>query len=133
MDALLPGLRISECHGQPKRIRVASGGLGASMMQGDKGVTFDKSGKTSLSKSQLTTSGEKRTKPYEKYGEGASQPATKQRAASDSGIAGSAGKQAVTSWVILPLFHPAAALYNGSMRSTLMDDFMRIPKVLAKI
>jgi len=35
--------------------------------------------------------------------------------------------------VYLPLFHPAAALYNGSMRQTLIDDFARIPKVLAAI
>lgn len=35
--------------------------------------------------------------------------------------------------VYLPLFHPAAALYNGSMRQTLLDDFARIPKILAKI
>ncbi len=33
--------------------------------------------------------------------------------------------------IILPLFHPAAALYNGSMRATLEEDFMRIPAVLA--
>src|SRR4051812_13423624 len=33
----------------------------------------------------------------------------------------------------LPLFHPAAALYNGGMRQTLIDDFVRIPKVLAAI
>ena len=32
--------------------------------------------------------------------------------------------------VILPLFHPAAALYNGSMRTTLMDDFALVPVVL---
>lgn len=32
--------------------------------------------------------------------------------------------------VILPLFHPAAALYNGSMRATLMDDFALVPVVL---
>lgn len=32
--------------------------------------------------------------------------------------------------VILPLFHPAAALYNGSMRATLMEDFARVPAVL---
>ena len=25
--------------------------------------------------------------------------------------------------VILPLYHPAAALYNGGMRQTLLDDF----------
>ena len=35
--------------------------------------------------------------------------------------------------VILPLFHPAAALYNGSMRQTLIDDFARIPDILQKI
>ncbi len=58
MDALLPGLRISDCHGQPKRLR---------------------------------------------------------------------------GQVYMPLFHPAAALYNGSMRQTLIDDYMKIPKVLAKI
>lgn len=32
--------------------------------------------------------------------------------------------------VYLPLFHPAAALYNGSMRQTIMDDFAKIPRVL---
>lgn len=35
--------------------------------------------------------------------------------------------------VILPLFHPAAALYNGSMRQTLIDDFMKIPIILEKV
>lgn len=35
--------------------------------------------------------------------------------------------------VYLPLFHPAAALYNGGMRQTLIDDFARIPRVLAEI
>lgn len=32
--------------------------------------------------------------------------------------------------VIVPLYHPAAALYNGSMRQTLIDDFMRVPRVI---
>ncbi|MBW3538157.1 uracil-DNA glycosylase [Candidatus Parcubacteria bacterium] len=35
--------------------------------------------------------------------------------------------------VYLPLFHPAAALYNGGMRQTLIDDFNRIPLILQKI
>jgi len=35
--------------------------------------------------------------------------------------------------VYLPLFHPAAALYNGSMRQTLMDDFARIPAIIKTI
>jgi len=33
----------------------------------------------------------------------------------------------------LPLYHPAAALYNGSMRQTLMADFARIPEYMDKI
>jgi len=35
--------------------------------------------------------------------------------------------------VVLPLFHPAAALYNGGMRQTLMDDFRKIPRILELI
>ena len=35
--------------------------------------------------------------------------------------------------VYLPLFHPAAALYNGGMRETLMSDFALIPAILKKI
>lgn len=35
--------------------------------------------------------------------------------------------------VILPLFHPAAALYNGSMRQTLIDDFAKIPLVVEQV
>ena len=36
-------------------------------------------------------------------------------------------------YVYLPLFHPAAALYNGGMRQTLVDDFASIPLILQKI
>lgn len=32
--------------------------------------------------------------------------------------------------VYMPLFHPAAALYNGGMRQTLIDDFSKIPVVI---
>jgi DNA polymerase len=32
--------------------------------------------------------------------------------------------------VIVPLYHPAAALYNGGMRSTLIDDFKKLPKII---
>ncbi len=35
--------------------------------------------------------------------------------------------------VYLPLFHPAAALYNGGMRQTLIDDFALIPAIIQKI
>ncbi len=33
----------------------------------------------------------------------------------------------------MPLYHPAAALYNGGMRETLIKDFNKIPKALTKI
>lgn len=32
-----------------------------------------------------------------------------------------------------PLYHPAAALYNGSMRETLMEDFKKIPLIIQNI
>lgn len=35
--------------------------------------------------------------------------------------------------VYLPLFHPAAALYNGALRQTLIDDFSLIPTIIKKI
>ena len=35
-----------------------------------------------------------------------------------------------TALVILPLYHPAAALYNGSMRETLLQDFSALPEIL---
>jgi DNA polymerase len=34
---------------------------------------------------------------------------------------------------IFALYHPAAALYNGSLRATLLQDFQKIPKVLRKM
>ncbi len=33
-------------------------------------------------------------------------------------------------YTILPLYHPAAALYNGGLRRTLMEDFAKIPQLL---
>ena len=35
--------------------------------------------------------------------------------------------------VILPLYHPAAALYNGGMRQTLIEDFDTIPTILSRL
>lgn len=35
--------------------------------------------------------------------------------------------------VIIPLYHPAAALYNGSMRRTLIDDFLNVPVIIEKM
>jgi uracil-DNA glycosylase family 4 len=33
--------------------------------------------------------------------------------------------------VVIPLYHPAAALYNGSLRQTLIDDFVRVPEMIS--
>ena len=35
--------------------------------------------------------------------------------------------------IFYTLYHPAAALYNGGMRETLIKDFKRIPKIILKI
>jgi len=32
-----------------------------------------------------------------------------------------------------PLYHPAAALHNGGMRQTLLDDFAKLPSAVAKV
>ncbi len=39
----------------------------------------------------------------------------------------------IISSTFLPLYHPAAALYNGSMRKTLLRDFATIPQILELI
>lgn len=36
-------------------------------------------------------------------------------------------------FTILPLYHPAAALYNGGLRQTLIDDFLTVPVILKKL
>lgn len=38
-----------------------------------------------------------------------------------------------TKLVIIPLFHPAAALYNGGLRQTLIDDFLKVPDVIRQM
>jgi DNA polymerase len=35
--------------------------------------------------------------------------------------------------VVVPLYHPAAALYNGSMRTTLISDFNKLLKIIDKL
>lgn len=84
MDVLLPGLKISQVHGQPKRIKLRKPEVGSQ----------------------------------------------KSEAIQDSDIRNQTSEFSV---VILPLFHPAAALYDGSLRQTLIDDFARIPLILEKI
>lgn len=35
-------------------------------------------------------------------------------------------------WLIVSLYHPAAALYNGSMRTTLVEDFQQLSSIVDK-
>jgi len=35
--------------------------------------------------------------------------------------------------LIIPLYHPAAALYNGSLRQTLIDDFLSVPTLIEQL
>ncbi|MEO8863043.1 MAG: uracil-DNA glycosylase [Candidatus Saccharimonadales bacterium] len=82
MDVLLPGLKISEVHGQPKWVK-------RSMISSGKDL----------------------------------------RIADEAPSRASLGLL----WAILPLYHPAAALYNGSLRQILALDFAAIPKILDNI
>ena len=36
-------------------------------------------------------------------------------------------------WLFIPLYHPAAALYNGSMRQVLIDDFLSATKLVSSL
>jgi len=38
--------------------------------------------------------------------------------------------QGLGEYVFFALYHPAAALYNGSMRETLIEDFLKVPKLV---
>ena len=35
--------------------------------------------------------------------------------------------------LVVPLYHPAAALYNGGLRQTLIEDFLKVPEVIKEI
>lgn len=82
-EAFIPGLKISQDHGQPKRLRL-----------------------------RMSDNEERK---------------------STSSISDNRSPNSEMTLVILPLYHPAAALYNGGMRQTLLDDFALIPAILNKI
>ncbi len=48
-------------------------------------------------------------------------------------LAMKSSKDDILEVIILPLYHPAAALYNGSLRQTLLEDFANVPKIIQKI
>jgi uracil-DNA glycosylase len=132
MNCFLPGLQISTIHGQPKRIKVLRSEKVAEILEGNLIVDLD-SQSEHIGVSAMQGADEKRTESYKEYYEGASQSATQQRATSDRINGSIAGMDSVTSYVVLPLYHPAAALYNGSMRSVLLDDFQKVPDIINQI
>lgn len=87
MEYFLPGGKISQIHGEPKRLKMRG-----SLQEVD------------------SSSGDSKKNPNYQL------PTT-----------------AYQTFVLLPLFHPAAALYNGGLRQTLIDDFARIPAILNKL
>ena len=36
-------------------------------------------------------------------------------------------------FLVIPLYHPAAALYNGGLRQTLIEDFLRVPALISDL
>lgn len=42
------------------------------------------------------------------------------------------GDSGAMSVMVMPLYHPAAALYNGSLRQTLFDDIQKLPPLLTR-
>lgn len=75
---------------------------------------------------------EQRTAAYMQYAKGAAELPTQQAAASDNRVDSSAVEQGVATWLVVPLYHPAAALYNGGMRQTLIDDFLAAAELAQK-
>ncbi|MBW3569230.1 uracil-DNA glycosylase [Candidatus Parcubacteria bacterium] len=45
----------------------------------------------------------------------------------------SSEQNSLESVIILPLYHPAAALYNGDLRTTLIEDFQTIPNIIKSL
>ena len=115
LNCFLPDLSISQVHGQPKRMHIkltrGVGNQGADGVQGNNEKRTNRTnGTESESRKQLT----------------------QQSAAKLGGVRQLAEQDELT-LVILPLFHPAAALYNSNMKQTLIDDFSKIPTILKLI
>lgn len=129
MNCFLPDLKISQVHGQPKRIRITTDENGSKIARGQ----ISKESAGSQGADGVQGAGEERTEAYRAYAGGALEPATQQSASKRVTVSGFPGKLDALALVILPLFHPAAALYNGGMRQTLIDDFAKIPIIIEKI
>ncbi len=116
-QAFLQDLRISVDHGKAKRMSVTFtdktvGGKRDDGVQGDD---------------------EEQSKTYEHTAKRVPELSTQQSASNLNSASSSAGRQVQMTFVILPLYHPAAALYNGALRQTLLEDFQIVPNLLKEI
>lgn len=107
MECFIPDAKISTQHGKAKRVRYTHRAL-------------QRSGTD-----EIQGADEHRTVVYEQYPEGEAEAATQELAASYGRVNSTADEQAIATWLVVPLYHPAAALYNGSLRQVLIDDFVR--------
>jgi DNA polymerase len=55
---------------------------------------------------------------------------TEVRKRRSEGVAELSTQQRAETVVLVPLYHPAAALYNGGLRATLIEDFMKLPTII---
>lgn len=131
MTCFLPNAKISEIHGQPKRVRISYNVYRKSDSVQQPNIAIDLAG--GQGGDGVQGANEKRTSRTDSTVSESRKQATQQSAPSNSRISSPAAEQGVTSLVILPLYHPAAALYNGSMRATLQEDFSNIPQILRTI
>lgn len=111
MEYFLPEKRIAQVHGKPHRVMVR---VDLAMASED----HDEDGFQGV--------GEKRTESYKSTAKGTPKAATQKDVSNLSGVARSPREQGEMVMVLLPLYHPAAALYNGGLRQTLFEDFKTI-------
>lgn len=147
-NCFLPGLQIGDIHGQPHRIKIIvddkakmsldpSGGLRMDGVQGlgEKRTdlyknTVDIRSHYRLGTDTAQSDDEDRSEVYEQYSERELESATKSSAVKFGKSKSFAHMNSELVLTILPLYHPAAALYNGKLRQTLLDDFAMIPQLI---
>lgn len=156
MENFLSGQRIGQIHGQPKRIRVIRStdyetrettesdirtpdseeaeGSGESAVQDADEHHTGTENNTSMRLDAAQGNLEERSETHEtvrRSSTAKSDAAMRQERSRPGELGSPTGERAA--WVVLPLYHPAAALYNGGQRQTLLDDFAKIPRALELI
>ena len=130
MNLFLPDMQISKIHGQPKRVHLAISPGGTEARE----AHTEYVNKMPAGLDAVQGNSEARSMLYREVqhaSTGAGDTAMRQK--TSDVIELDSRQPEVVQLVILPLYHPAAALYNGSMRTTLIEDFQKIPKILEMV